>query len=97
MRLGTILMTPSGPIANGVIQLPAHRDYLTEQGYKLERCEGIPEPKMTAQEQEEAAAADRFLGRDRDGHAGAVARDIKKGMDQLLAPLRKKTYRDQLR
>ena len=78
-------------VLNGEVEQPEHIDYLRgELGYKLKRCDGIPEWKPSEEELEEMAAADKFLGIHR-GESGttSIERDIKKGMRDFLAPLKK--------
>lgn len=95
MRLGVKILTPHGFVRNGEIERQDHRQYLTkEMGYCLERCNGVPEPQPSDDEIKQMIEADRMLGIHR-GESGKtrLETDIKKGMRELTAPLRKKTYR----
>lgn len=87
LRLGVNVHTPSGTVRNGAIDDPAHCEYLTSIGYRLQKCAGIPEPEMT---EEELAELERIT-LERESFQRMVAR----GFSELLAPLRKKTYRNQ--
>ncbi len=92
LRLGTRIYVPGSDfVLNGEIEKPEHREYLQkEMGYKLKRCDGVPEWKPTEEELEQMVAADKMLGRHR-GESGTtrLERDIAKGTRDLLAPLKK--------
>jgi hypothetical protein len=94
LRLGVRLFTPSGLVTNGEITSKTQVEYLKGIGYRVESCAGVPEAVPTAAEREEIAAADRLLRRNTgDDGRTQLDKDITKGLSQLLAPLRKKTYR----
>lgn len=87
MRLGVNVHTPAGNVRNGAITAPEHREYLAGIGYRLQACAGIPEPQLSDEERAEMA---RIALEQK-----SLAQALKQNLNELLAPLRKKTYRDQ--
>jgi hypothetical protein len=93
LRLGTLLSTTVGTVRNGEITTKAQRDALKAAGYRLEPCDGIPEPEPTANELREMLEADRILGIDRgpDGRT-RTERDLDSQLRKALALMAKGTY-----
>lgn len=91
LRLGAQLHTAHGLATNGAIN-EVQRDDLKSQGYRIAPSQGVPAPRLTTEEQEEARAADKILGITRDGSVSQLQKDIDKGMSEILAPLKKRTY-----
>lgn len=89
MRLGVNVYTPVGSVRNGVIKEDdvAVQAYLTGIGYRLQRCNGIPEPQPTAEEKAEMQRVET--------EQKSLRALMQRGLNDLLAPLRKKTYLDQ--
>ena len=92
VRLGTRINTPTGWALNGAITYDDSEAirYLRKSGYKVKRCAGIPEWRPTEEEIAEMIAADKLLGIHR-GESGTtrIERGLKKGMRDLLDPLRR--------
>lgn len=85
-RLGVLIHTSSGMVRNGALSID-QREELERAGYRLESCAGVPIPQPNA---EERAAIE-----ENDKARAQLDRDIAKGLNQLLSPLRKRTHKEQ--
>ncbi len=88
LRLGVRVHTSSGLIANGEIPEGLRKEIIA-QGYRLEKCDGVPERKPTAEELVEMAAADKYLGISRGDARSRTDQEIAVRMEKLLRPMRK--------